>query len=69
MPAFHARFAELPQEIAVFPLSGALLLPQGRLPLNIFEPRYLAMTLDSLARGRMFGMVQPDAHLDRKSVV
>ena len=65
MPAFHARFAELPQEIAVFPLSGALLLPQGRLPLNIFEPRYLAMTLDSLARGRMFGMVQPDAHLPR----
>ena len=65
MPAFHARFAELPEEIAVFPLSGALLLPQGRLPLNIFEPRYLAMTLDSLARGRMFGMVQPDAHLPR----
>ncbi|MBW6400308.1 LON peptidase substrate-binding domain-containing protein [Roseomonas sp. HJA6] len=63
MPAFHPRFAELPEEIAVFPLSGALLLPQGRLPLNVFEPRYLAMTLDSLARGRMFGMVQPDARL------
>lgn len=63
MPAFHPRLADLPEEIAVFPLSGALLLPQGRLPLNIFEPRYLAMTLDSLARGRMFGMVQPDAHL------
>lgn len=62
MPAFHPRFADLPEEIAVFPLSGALLLPQGRLPLNVFEPRYLAMTLDSLARGRMFGMVQPDAH-------
>jgi len=60
MPAFQPRFAELPEEIAVFPLSGALLLPQGRLPLNVFEPRYLAMTLDSLARGRMFGMVQPD---------
>ena len=60
MSAFHPRFAELPEEIAVFPLSGALLLPQGRLPLNIFEPRYLAWTLDSLARGRMFGMVQPD---------
>jgi uncharacterized protein len=50
----------LPAEIAVFPLSGALLLPEGRLPLNIFEPRYLAMTEDSLANGRMFGMVQPD---------
>ena len=51
MPAFHPRLTELPPEIAVFPLSGALLLPQGRLPLNIFEPRYLAMTLDSLADG------------------
>jgi Lon protease-like protein len=50
----------LPAEIAVFPLSGALLLPEGRLPLNIFEPRYLAMAEDSLAAGRMFGMVQPD---------
>ncbi|HWT07804.1 MAG TPA: LON peptidase substrate-binding domain-containing protein [Roseomonas sp.] len=65
MPAFHPRFADLPEEIAVFPLPGALLLPQGRLPLNIFEPRYLAMTLDSLARGRMFGMVQPDTNLPR----
>jgi Lon protease-like protein len=44
----------------VFPLTGALLLPKGKLPLNIFEPRYLAMVLDSLAAGRMFGMVQPD---------
>jgi hypothetical protein len=61
MPPFHPRPADLPPEIAVFPLTGALLLPQGRLPLNIFEPRYLAMTMDSLANGRMFGMVQPDA--------
>jgi Lon protease-like protein len=60
MPPFHPRLADLPREIAVFPLSGALLLPQGRLPLNIFEPRYLAMTMDSLANGRMFGMVQAD---------
>lgn len=65
MPAFHPALAELPQEIAVFPLPGALLLPQGRLPLNIFEPRYLAMTFDSLANGRMFGMVQPDARARR----
>ena len=65
MPAFRPRYADLPEEIAVFPLSGALLLPGGRLPLNIFEPRYLAMTLDCLARGRMFGMVQPDTHLPR----
>ena len=59
MPAFHPAFEDLPPEIAVFPLTGALLLPRARLPLNVFEPRYLAMTLDSLAAGRMFGMIQP----------
>lgn len=60
MPPFHPRLPDLPDEIAVFPLPGALLLPQGRLPLNIFEPRYLALVQDSLAQGRMFGMIQPD---------
>ncbi|MCC7284096.1 MAG: LON peptidase substrate-binding domain-containing protein [Acetobacteraceae bacterium] len=59
-PAFHPRFSDLPAEIAIFPLDGALLLPGGRLPLNIFEPRYLAMTEDALAHGRMFGMIQPN---------
>jgi Lon protease-like protein len=54
---------KLPEEFPVFPLSGALLLPGGRLPLNIFEPRYLAMVEDSMAEGRMFGMVQPDKRL------
>lgn len=56
---------QLPAEIAIFPLSGALLLPGGKLPLNIFEPRYLAMTLDSLAQSRMFGMIQGDPALPR----
>ncbi|UFN49192.1 LON peptidase substrate-binding domain-containing protein [Roseomonas sp. OT10] len=60
MAAFHPRLESLPAEIAVFPLTGALLLPQGRLPLNIFEPRYLALVQDSLGQGRMFGMIQPD---------
>ncbi|MBS0642613.1 MAG: LON peptidase substrate-binding domain-containing protein [Acetobacteraceae bacterium] len=60
MAAFHPRPQDLPSEFAVFPLPGALLLPGGKLPLNIFEPRYLAMTLDSLAAGRMFAMIQPD---------
>jgi Lon protease-like protein len=60
MTAFHPYPEDLPAEFAVFPLTGVLLLPHGKLPLNIFEPRYLAMTLDSLAAGRMFGMVQPD---------
>lgn len=60
MNPFQPAPEQLPAEIAVFPLSGALLLPGGKLPLNIFEPRYLAMVLDSLAEGRMFGMVQGD---------
>lgn len=60
MPAFQPAFAALPSEIPFFPLPGALLLPGGRLPLNIFEPRYLAMTEDCLAGGRFLGMVQPD---------
>jgi len=62
MTAFHPSLRDLPAEFAVFPLTGALLLPGGKLPLNIFEPRYIAMTLDALASGRMFGMVQPDQH-------
>ncbi|HEV7268798.1 MAG TPA: LON peptidase substrate-binding domain-containing protein [Falsiroseomonas sp.] len=65
MPAFHPAFADLPAEIPIFPLSGALLLPEGRLPLNIFEPRYLAMVEDSLGAGRMLGMVQGDPSLPR----
>jgi len=60
MAAFHPAAKDLPAEFAVFPLPGVLLLPGAKLPLNIFEPRYLAMTEDSLANGRMFGMIQPD---------
>ncbi len=60
MPAFHPRVEDLPGEFPVFPLPGALLLPRGKLPLRIFEPRYVAMTEDALGQGRMFGMVQPD---------
>ena len=61
MPGFRTRVEDLPDEFPVFPLTGALLLPRGRLPLNIFEPRYLAMTEDALAAGRMFAMIQPDS--------
>ena len=60
MPAPGARFADLPTEFSVFPLAGALLLPHTRLPLNIFEPRYLALVEDALGHGRLFGMIQPD---------
>lgn len=52
--------ADLPEVIPVFPLPGALLLPRARLPLNIFEPRYLAMLDDALrSEHRLIGMVQP----------
>ena len=57
--AFDPAFADLPAELGVFPLSGALLLPGGHLPLNIFEPRYLALVQDALGAGRMFGLIQP----------
>ena len=53
--------AELPEVIPVFPLAGALLLPRGQMPLNIFELRYLAMVDDTLRDGhRLIGMIQPD---------
>jgi uncharacterized protein len=52
---------DLPAVIAIFPLPGALLLPRGQMPLNIFEPRYLAMIDDALRSGtRLIGMIQPD---------
>jgi len=51
---------DLPDAIPVFPLAGALLLPRGQMPLNIFEPRYVAMVDDALAGGRLIGMIQPD---------
>jgi Lon protease-like protein len=50
---------DLPTVIPVFPLASALLLPRGELPLNIFEPRYLAMIEDAIRGDRMIGMVQP----------
>ena len=54
----------LPDILPIFPLTGILLLPRGRLPLNIFEPRYLAMTRDALGGQRVFGMVQPSEPQD-----
>jgi len=56
---FHPDLDELPRVLPIFPLTGALLLPGGQLPLNIFEPRYLNMIRDALGGDRMIGMVQP----------
>ncbi|GGB89737.1 ATP-dependent protease [Marivita lacus] len=56
------RVTELPGSIPVFPLPGALLLPRARLPLHLFEPRYLQMLEDALKTpARLIGMVQPNA--------
>jgi Lon protease-like protein len=61
MNVIYKGSADLPENIPVFPLAGALLLPRGQMPLNIFEPRYLEMVDDSLRDGhRLIGMIQPD---------
>ena len=57
----YRDIADLPPVVPIFPLAGALLLPRGLLPLNIFEPRYLAMVDDALKSARVIGMIQPRA--------
>jgi Lon protease-like protein len=56
--AQRQKFEDLPGEIPIFPLTGVLLLPRGQLPLNIFEPRYVAMVDHAIASHRLIGMVQ-----------
>jgi Lon protease-like protein len=58
-PRRYRTTGDLPAVIPVFPLTGALLLPRTRLPLNIFEPRYLAMVDAALGSYRIIGMIQP----------
>ncbi len=53
--------ADLPARVRLFPLEGALLLPRAAMPLNIFEPRYLAMVTDAMASDQMIAMIQPRA--------
>jgi Lon protease-like protein len=62
MNAIYHGPVDLPAVIPIFPLPGALLLPRGQMPLNIFEPRYMEMVDDALAsRHRLIGMIQPDS--------
>lgn len=56
---FAPAFTDLPDILPIFPLKGVLLLPCGQLPLNIFEPRYLAMIEDALTHNRLIGIIQP----------
>ena len=59
MTSGYPAIGQLPRELPIFPLTGVLLLPRGRLPLNIFEKRYLAMFDDALGGERLIGMIQP----------
>ena len=53
-------YKELPETLPIFPLPGVIILPQGSLPLNIFEPRYISMVEDVLGNNRIIGMIQPN---------
>jgi len=59
MPRRYQSLADLPGELAVFPLAGAILLPRASLPLNIFEPRYLQLFDDVMRTTRLVGVIQP----------
>lgn len=56
---FFPTFADLPDALPIFPLSGAVIMPGVQLPLNIFEPRYLNMVQDALASDHLLGLLQP----------
>ena len=58
-PSRYNHTADLPKSIPVFPLSGAILLPRATMPLNIFEPRYLAMVDNVISGSRIIGIIQP----------
>ena len=58
--------ADLPQRLSVFPLRGAILLPRATLPLNVFEPRYLAMLDDVISASRVLGIIQPVGDMTRE---
>ncbi len=60
--------SHLPEALPIFPLPGAVLLPGGQLPLNIFEPRYLNMVEDALGADRLIGMIQPFAEEDERQI-
>ncbi len=67
MNAVYNGAEDCPLVIPVFPLTGALLLPRGQMPLNIFEPRYLAMIDDAIRSHRVIGIIQPEPESGRQS--
>ena len=64
MPRHYHSYSDLPGSLPLFPLTGAVLLPRGVLPLNIFEPRYLEMVDYARSGDRLIGMIQPTEHED-----
>lgn len=69
MNAVYHGAEDCPSVIPLFPLAGVLLLPRGQMPLNIFEPRYVAMVDDAIRTHRLIGMIQPERETGRKSEV
>jgi Lon protease-like protein len=56
---------DLPRTLGLFPLTGVLLLPRGNLPLNVFEPRYLALVESAISGSRLIGLIQPTEHEEK----
>ena len=56
----YRRASDLPPKLGLFPLRGAILLPRATLPLNVFEPRYLALIDDAMSTSRLIGIIQPE---------
>ncbi len=67
MNAVYKGPEDCPAVVPVFPLGGALLLPRGQMPLNIFEPRYIAMIDDAIRTHRVIGIVQPEPESGRQA--
>ncbi len=67
MNAVYTGPEDCPAVIPVFPLGGALLLPRGQMPLNIFEPRYIAMIDDAIRTQRVIGIIQPEPDTGRQA--
>src|SRR6185437_4911945 len=65
MPGRYHNIDTLPRTIGIFPLTGVLLRPRAQLPLNVFEPRYLALVEAALAGNRLIGMIQPTEHEEK----
>jgi len=65
MPRGYHSVDDLPKTLGVFPLTGVLLLPRGQLPLNVFEPRYLALVDAAMSGNRLIGLIQPQDHEDK----